>query len=125
MLPKLFLERMKKLLGEEYPAFLEAFSMENRRGLRVNTIKADAASFLEGGYFPLERVPWTKDGFYVEGADKPGKSPLPVFIICRSLLRWRLQCFLRRIPGIGYWTCARRLAERQHSLPPPCRGKAF
>ncbi len=76
MLPKLFLERMKKLLGEEYPAFLEAFSMENRRGLRVNTIKADAASFLEGGYFPLERVPWTKDGFYVEGADKPGKSPL-------------------------------------------------
>ena len=76
MLPKLFLERMKKLLGEEYPAFLEAFSMESRRGLRVNTIKADAETFVEEGYFSLERVPWTEDGFYIEGADKPGKSPL-------------------------------------------------
>lgn len=76
MLPEQFLTRMEKLLGEEYPAFLESFSRESSRGLRVNTIKADAADFLERGYFSLERVPWTENGFYMDGVEKPGKSPL-------------------------------------------------
>lgn len=76
MLPEQFLKRMEKLLGEEYPAFLESLSGESSRGLRVNTLKADAKAFAADGHFLLERVPWTENGFYIEGEDRPGKSPL-------------------------------------------------
>ncbi|MDE6128840.1 MAG: RsmB/NOP family class I SAM-dependent RNA methyltransferase, partial [Lachnospiraceae bacterium] len=76
MLPEQFLKRMEKLLGDEYPAFLDSFSEECSRGLRVNTIKTEVEDFLKGGYFPLARVPWTENGFYIEGPDRPGKSPL-------------------------------------------------
>ena len=62
MLPEQFLKKMEKLLGEEYPAFLESFLEESSRGLRVNTIKTDVEAFLRGGYFSLERVPWTENG---------------------------------------------------------------
>ena len=76
MLPEQFLKNMENLLGEEYPAFLESFSEESSRGLRVNTIKTDVEAFQRGGYFSLERVPWTENGFYTGGTDRPGKSPL-------------------------------------------------
>lgn len=76
MLPEQFLNRMEGLLGEEYPAFLESFSEDSSRGLRVNTIKADVDAFLKSGYFSLEKVPWAENGFYIDGAEKPGKSPL-------------------------------------------------
>lgn len=76
MLPEQFLNRMEGLLGEEYPAFLESFSKDSSRGLRVNTIKADVDAFLKGGYFSLEKVPWAESGFYIDGVEKPGKSPL-------------------------------------------------
>lgn len=76
MLPEQFLNRMESLLGEEYPAFLESFSVDNSRGLRVNTLKADVDAFLKSGYFLLEKVPWAENGFYIDGVEKPGKSPL-------------------------------------------------
>lgn len=76
MLPEQFLKRMEKLLGDEFQTFLESFSQEGSRGLRVNTIKTKVEDFLAGGYFSLARVPWTENGFYIEGQDRPGKSPL-------------------------------------------------
>ena len=43
MLPELFCEKMKTLLGEEYPAFLAALDRPRAVGLRLNPLKLDAA----------------------------------------------------------------------------------
>ena len=43
MLPELFCEKMKSLLGEEYEAFLAALDRPRAVGLRLNPLKLDAA----------------------------------------------------------------------------------
>ena len=43
MLPELFCEKMKTLLGEEYEAFLAALDRPRAVGLRLNPLKLDAA----------------------------------------------------------------------------------
>lgn len=42
MLPEAFLERMRGMLGEEYPAFCESFEREACRALRLNPLKRGA-----------------------------------------------------------------------------------
>ena len=37
--PAEFLERMKEMLGEEYPAFFESLGQERQQSFRVNTGK--------------------------------------------------------------------------------------
>lgn len=69
-LPEAFLENMKDLLGDEYGAFLESERSLGFRGLRVNTSKVEAEKFEEISPFPLERIPWIPNGFYLE-ADAP------------------------------------------------------
>lgn len=75
MLPEKFLKRMEKMLGEEYPAFLESIDKENHRALRVNKRKVQTERFVENGLFSLQRVPWTENGFYYENTAQPGKHP--------------------------------------------------
>lgn len=69
-LPEAFLENMKDLLGDEYGAFLESERSLGFRGLRVNTSKVETEKFEEISPFPLERIPWIPNGFYLE-ADAP------------------------------------------------------
>ena len=40
MLPEAFLDRMKEMLGEDFPAFVESFEGENHRAMRINIRKA-------------------------------------------------------------------------------------
>ncbi len=75
MLPKAFEERMRGMLGEEYPAFESSYEKEKFQALRVNTLKADREAFAEGVPFSLKPVPWEKNGFYYESQDTPGKHP--------------------------------------------------
>lgn len=75
MLPEKFLERMKAMLGEEYPAFLHSLEEESHRALRVNTRKTGVEDFRKISPFALEQVPWTENGFYYENACQPGKHP--------------------------------------------------
>lgn len=75
MLPQDFLDRMKEMLGEEYPAFLASYDMQRYQALRINTLKADKEQFLTQTTFELEPVCWTKNGFYYGAADAPGKHP--------------------------------------------------
>lgn len=75
MLPQDFLDRMKEMLGEEYPAFLASYDMPRYQALRINTLKADKEQFLKQTTFELEPVCWTKNGFYYGVADAPGKHP--------------------------------------------------
>jgi NOL1/NOP2/sun family putative RNA methylase len=63
-LPPLFLERMRRFLGDEFPAFLAALDEEPVGGLRVNTLKLPAEEFEKISPFPLGgRIPWAPDAF--------------------------------------------------------------
>ena len=87
MLPEDFLNRMEKMLGEEYPQFLESFERERHCGLRLNALKIGAegssaasrygAGDIVGdrGFAHLTPVPWAENGYYYEADDQPGKHP--------------------------------------------------
>lgn len=75
-LPKAFLERMKRLLGEEYEAFLASYGQERHYGLRCNPLKAEGTAFLERMPFALRPVSWAREGYYYSAKDQPGKHVL-------------------------------------------------
>ena len=84
-LPAVFLERMKRLLGEEYPAFLDSYEKERVQGLRLNPLKWgpetpgqewDAYEAEIKKKFGLRKILWAKDGYYYEGDTRPGRHPL-------------------------------------------------
>ena len=70
MLPAAFLERMKRLLGDEYEAFLASYDRPRNTGLRLNPRKAAGAP-----PFCAERVPWERNGFYLLPDVRPGLHP--------------------------------------------------
>ena len=91
MLPEAFLERMQRMLGEEYGDFLEVFGQEKYQALRLNPLKmgVDGRSAAEKyaikgdgeetvsdtGFAHLTKVPWAEDGYYYAASDQPGKHP--------------------------------------------------
>lgn len=75
MLPQAFLERMKQMLGEEYPAFLQSYEKERYQALRINPLKADRDDFIAKAPFTLRPVEWEQNGYYYEKGDAPGKHP--------------------------------------------------
>ena len=75
MLPIAFEERMKEMLGAEYPAFLASYDKEKYQALRLNPLKVDREAFVEKSPFTLTPVPWEENGFYYTAADTPGKHP--------------------------------------------------
>lgn len=72
-LPQDFQKRMKYLLKEEYPQFLEVYEKERLYGLRYNPLKTDRDSFLERMPFLLEAAAWTPEGFYYDAGEQPGR----------------------------------------------------
>ena len=74
-LPEAFLENMKQLLGEEYDSFLASYSKSRKNALRLNRLKIFPQEFEKTVPFPVERVPWTDNGYYVDYRDAPGRHP--------------------------------------------------
>ena len=74
-LPELFLNQMRELLGAEYEAFEKSLVFPGYRGLRVNTSKTDTEAFQAAAPFPLERIPWIPNGFYLEEEAKASLHP--------------------------------------------------
>ena len=76
MLPELFKERMKNLLGDEdYSAFISAFEEDKRYyALRCNTLKCDL-DFIRNLNYTGDAVPWEETGFYYDDSASPGKHP--------------------------------------------------
>lgn len=74
-LPKEFLERMEKMLGTEYEAFLKSYEEPRKFGLRVNTAKISVEKFQELAPFHLTPIPWIPNGFYYEREDDPARHP--------------------------------------------------
>ena len=74
-LPPLFIDRMSRWLGDEYPAFRQALQARPHVGLRVNTLKISTEAFQKRAPFALEPVPWCPTGFRVTDGSRPGKHP--------------------------------------------------
>ena len=72
MLPEGFCEKMRGLLGAEYPEFLAALDRPRAVGLRLNPLKTDTPPDLP---FGLEPVPWEPSGYYYDPATRPGLHP--------------------------------------------------
>ena len=89
MLPQTFLDRMNRMLGEEYGAFLDTFGEERYQALRLNSLKrnvegksaAEVYGLCSGGqmaqtcFARLSPVPWAENGYYYDSTDQPGKHP--------------------------------------------------
>lgn len=64
MIPEKFKEKMKNLLGDEYPTFIDAIENGTAvRGLRVNLIKTCTRDFLSKAPFNLTPIPYVNNGF--------------------------------------------------------------
>ncbi len=73
-LPVKFVERMKKLLGDEYPLYEQAVNDAPVRGFRVNTDKISLDDFEKINCFGKENIPYVKNGYYLE-SEKIGNHP--------------------------------------------------
>lgn len=70
----LFLERMKKILGQEYDDFLVALQQEPIKGFYLNPVKKNVEHVLDHQY--ITKHPYIQDGYYFDYQHYPlGKSP--------------------------------------------------
>lgn len=75
-LPEAFLNRMKKMLGTEYPAFLASYEEERKQAFRINTAKLSVEEYMRIAPFkPEALVPWAESAFYYSASEHPGKHP--------------------------------------------------
>ena len=74
--PAEFVSRMKEMLGEEYPAYMESQLKDRHYGLRVNTAKISPEELLEAVPFSLRPVSWIPGGYFYDADSRPSKSPL-------------------------------------------------
>lgn len=74
-LPEEFVQRMKKLLSQEWEQLLTVWDEAPYLGLRINTLKISVDDFLQKTPFSLAAIPWTGDGFYYSGDNRPAKHP--------------------------------------------------
>lgn len=75
-LPVSFEEKMKRLLKEEFDAYIDCYEKPRFYGLRVNTRKISVEDFRKICPFPITPIPWIENGFYYDGATvSPGKHP--------------------------------------------------
>ncbi|MCA9928116.1 MAG: RsmB/NOP family class I SAM-dependent RNA methyltransferase, partial [Anaerolineales bacterium] len=75
-LPPEFLAKMKRLLPDEYAAFVAAYNVPPHVGLRVNTLKVTPELLCQLSPFALTPVGAHEPaGFLVTGGGKPGQHP--------------------------------------------------
>lgn len=71
MLPKEFLARMERQLGEEYPDYLASLQRPRAAALRFNPLKGEPPRVP----FGLTPVPWEPMGYYFDPDARPGLLP--------------------------------------------------
>lgn len=75
MLPQQFLNRMEKMLGEEYEDFLASYDKPRYQSLRVNFLKGSSRELEEKVSFLQGPVSWAEGGYYYKEDARPGKHP--------------------------------------------------
>ena len=73
-LPKEYLDEISAFMPG-YERYLEAMQEKPLTSIRINTNKITAEEFRRISPFDLEPVPWCKEGFYVDGEERPGIHP--------------------------------------------------
>lgn len=76
MIPEGFKVKMQNILGDEYPAFIDA--LENKpavRGMRANLIKTSPEKLLGDGEFRLKPLSYVDNGFILGEQRQMGASP--------------------------------------------------
>ncbi len=71
MLPQAFLDRMEKMLGQDYPAFLASLERPRAVALRFNPLKGQRPVLP----FVGAQVDWEPAGFYYDPEARPGLHP--------------------------------------------------
>ena len=71
MLPEAFLERMKKQLGPQYPAYLDSLERPRAVAMRFNPLKGEPVQLP----FVQQPVPWEPMGYYYDPDSRPGLHP--------------------------------------------------
>ena len=71
MLPVDFLERQRRLLGDEFHAFLAAYAAPRSAGIRLNPAKRTEPL----PEFCGEPIPWAQNGFFLRPDVRPGLHP--------------------------------------------------
>ena len=71
MLPTAFTEKMRRLLGDEFEAFIASYELPRNTGLRFNPLKGETPSLP----FCTEPIPWAKHGYYLQADARPGLHP--------------------------------------------------
>lgn len=74
-LPKLFEDRMKSLLGDEYKEYLQCYEKPHFGGIRINTLKISPEEFGHLCPFSLKRIPWIPNGYYYDINEQPARHP--------------------------------------------------
>ena len=76
LLSPAFLERMQKMLGNEYEDFIKSYEAPRTYGLRVNTAKISCEEFEKIVPFPVTPIPWIPNGYFYPGDVRPSFCPL-------------------------------------------------
>ncbi|MGL4607500.1 MAG: RsmF rRNA methyltransferase first C-terminal domain-containing protein [Eubacteriaceae bacterium] len=75
-LPIDFKQKMKNLLEEEaFQGLIKSYDKPESKGIRRNALKISAESLERHLPFKTQKVPWCKDGFYIDSEVRPGKNP--------------------------------------------------
>lgn len=75
-LPEAYLNRMRRQLGDAFPAYLDAMAQSPRRALRVNTLKITPGALLPLLGIRPEPCGVVSEGFFAPEGFAPGKHPL-------------------------------------------------
>ena len=67
-----YLERMEKMLGEEYPQYLACMGEPWHRALRVNLLRTDAETFCSMVPYTLKKTPFAENSYYADTVKETG-----------------------------------------------------
>lgn len=76
MFSEIFFDRMKQMLGEEWDAYQRAMEEPPKKGVRLNTLKADKETLQRTLPFPLTESPFSPLSFVAPDDFHPGRHPL-------------------------------------------------
>ena len=74
-LPSEFFDNMKNLLGDDFDSYIESLNNDSYSGLRVNTSKISVDDFVKICPYPIEKIPFVDNGFYIEDKHLFAKHP--------------------------------------------------
>ena len=76
LIPEKFKKKMQRILGDEYPVFIEALETKPAvRGMRVNLVKCTPAKLDGDGEFKLDPIDYVENGFILREERAMGASP--------------------------------------------------